>query len=43
MKICFGAGFGSSVPEPRTWGLILSGFGLVAALGWRKKTARYAV
>jgi hypothetical protein len=33
----------SGVPEPSTWLLGLTGFGLVAALGWkRKRSARYA-
>ena len=32
------------VPEPGTWALMLSGFGLVTALGWkRKRTARLAM
>ena len=32
------------VPEPSTWLLGLTGFGLVAALGWkRKRSARYAI
>ena len=34
----------SGVPEPSTWLLGLTGFGLVAALGWkRKRSARYAI
>lgn len=34
----------SPVPEPSTWLLGLTGFGLVAALGWkRKRSARYAI
>jgi hypothetical protein len=32
------------VPEPSTWLLGLTGFGLIAALSWkRKRTARYAI
>jgi hypothetical protein len=34
----------SSVPEPSTWLLGLTGFGFIAAMGWkRSRTARYAV
>lgn len=34
----------SGVPEPSTWLLGLTGFGFIAALGWkRKRTARYAL
>ena len=32
-----------TVPEPSTWAMIISGFGLMGWLGWRKRTARYAV
>ena len=37
-------GTAGAVPEPSTWLLGLTGFGLVAALGWkRKRSARYAI
>lgn len=35
--------FGSAIPEPSTWAMMLAGFGLIGALGWRKRQARYAV
>jgi hypothetical protein len=34
----------SSVPEPKTWAMILAGFGLMGALGFKRaKTARFAI
>lgn len=36
-------GFASGVPEPGTWAMLGIGFGLMAAVGWRKKSARYAI
>jgi hypothetical protein len=33
----------SAVPEPRTWAMLIVGFGLMAAMGLKKrKTARLA-
>jgi hypothetical protein len=35
---------GPPVPEPSTWAMLISGFGLMGLFGWRKhKIARYAV
>ena len=35
--------FGSPIPEPSTWAMMLAGFGLIGALGWRKNRVRYVV
>lgn len=35
--------FGSPIPEPSTWAMMLAGFGLIGLVGWRKRQARYAV
>jgi PEP-CTERM motif/Thioester domain len=32
-----------TVPEPSTWAMMVAGFALIGALGWRKRTARYAI
>jgi hypothetical protein len=31
------------IPEPSTWAMMVAGFALIGALGWRKRTARYAI
>jgi hypothetical protein len=33
----------SGVPEPSTWAMGIIGFGMVGALGWRKRSPRYAI
>jgi hypothetical protein len=34
----------NAVPEPSTWAMLIAGFGLIGALGWkRKRTPRFAV
>jgi hypothetical protein len=33
----------SVVPEPGTWAMLIAGFGLIGALGLRKRTPRFAV
>ena len=35
--------FGSGVPEPSTWAMLLGGFGLLGLVGWKKRGARLAV
>jgi Thioester domain/PEP-CTERM motif len=36
-------GLQAGVPEPSTWAMLISGFGLMGVFGWRKRTARYAI
>jgi hypothetical protein len=33
----------ATVPEASTWAMALAGFGLLAALGWKRRPARYAM
>jgi PEP-CTERM motif len=35
--------FGSGVPEPSTWALMLGGFALMGLVGWKKRGARLAI
>jgi opacity protein-like surface antigen len=37
------SGVTSGVPEPSTWVMGIIGFGMVGALGWRKRSPRYAI
>ena len=38
-----GVSMTAGVPEPSTWAMLLAGFGLIGAFGWRKRAARFAV
>ena len=31
------------VPEPKTWAMLVLGFAAMAVVGWKRKTARYAI
>jgi PEP-CTERM motif len=33
----------NAVPEPRTWALALAGFAFLAAAGWKRRQARFAI